>query len=113
MMLFVVVVLFVAIAMMVVLMMSSLMIVMMVAVSVMGRGAEQSLLRHVVGSVGEYTVLDVSAQEAFLGEWNSILESVVSPPVHPAEEKWPVSFTSHILVQVKLEKFFGSFLIHF
>jgi cbb3-type cytochrome oxidase cytochrome c subunit len=112
-MFFLVVVLFVVTTVMT-LLVTSMMIVVMVAMAVMGRRAKQSLLHHVVCSVRKYTVLDVPAQQALLREGCCILEGVISPSVHPAEEKRSVSLTSHILVQVELEKFLGSSLmIHF
>ena len=79
-----------------------------VMVTVVGSGGKEGLFRHVVGGVSEDTVLHVSAQETLLGEGDSVLESIVSPAVHPAEEKRSLSLASHVLIQVELEEFLGS-----
>ena len=81
--------------------------------AVRGRG-EKRLLRPMVGGVGEHSILDVASEETLLGEGHSVLEGVVSPAIHPAEEQGTVSLLGHVLVQVELEELLGtSSVFHF
>ena len=49
-------------------------------------------------SVGQNAILDVTTEDSFLGEGHSVLEGVISPSVHPAEEKWSVGFDRHVSI---------------
>lgn len=76
-------------------------------------GRSEELLGLVPGQVGEDAILDIATEESFLGEGHGILNRVVPPAHHPAEEKWAVNLTRHLLIQVELEELLGSSLLHF
>ena len=80
----------------------------------MASWGEKSLLGPVIGSVGEDSILHVTAEETLLGEGNGVLERVVSPAVHPAEEQGTVSLLGNVLVKVELEEFlWAASVFHF
>ena len=80
-------------------------------VVVMGR-REQSLPSVVIGGVGENTVLDVATEYALLCKRHGVLDCIVPPAVHAAEEKRAVRLLAHVLVQVELEEFLGAGVLH-
>ena len=74
-----------------------------VVVVVVGRRGEHRRFDVVVRRVGQHSVLHVAAKESFFGEGDRVLNRVVPPAVHPAEEKGSVHLLRHVLVQVELE----------
>ena len=83
-----------------------------VAMMAMVGRREQGLPGVVVSCVGEDTILDVAAEDALLGEGDGVLDRVVSPAHHSAEEERAVRLLTNVLVQVVLEELLGAGVLH-
>ena len=79
---------------------------------VMGGFWGEHLLGVVPPQVNEAAILHIATQDSFLGQGRGILEGIVSPAVHSAEEQGSVGFRCHVFVKVELEQLLGSFLLH-
>lgn len=72
----------------------------------------KELLGLMPGQIGEHTIFDVASSETLLREGHGVLMRVVSPSEHPTEEKGALRLASDVLIQVELEEFLGSCLLH-
>ena len=81
-------------------------------VTVVGGWCEEHLLGVVPAHVGENAILDVATEDTLLGEGYGVLERIVSPAVHSAEEQGAGGLRCNVLVKVELEQLLGSFLLH-
>ena len=77
---------------------------MTVTMPVMGWFGKKQLLGMVIRGICKDSILKVTAEMTLLGERNCILEGIVSPPIHSAEEQRSVGLNRHIPVQVVLEE---------
>ena len=81
-------------------------------VTVVGGWCEEHLFSVVPAHVGEDAILDVATEDTLLGEGHGVLERIVSPAVHSAEEQGARGLRCNVLVKVELEQLLGSFLLH-
>ena len=59
---------------------------MTVTMSMMGWWCKKQHLGLVIGGICKDSIFNVTTENTLLGERNCILEGIVSPPVHSAEE---------------------------